>query len=148
MYFPDGNVPSPDALGLERVEQVTFTTTDGLSIHGWFFPSPQPSSVTVLVCNGNAGNRAYRAPLASALRAHGMGVLLFDYRGFGENAGSPTERGLAADSRAARAYLLRRPDVTATRLVYSASRWARPWQPSSRKPIPPPGSFCAHRSRP
>jgi fermentation-respiration switch protein FrsA (DUF1100 family) len=63
----------------------------------------------VIVFNGNAGNRAYRAVLGDALRANGCSVLLFDYRGFGENAGAPTETGLAADARAARAYAIARP---------------------------------------
>jgi fermentation-respiration switch protein FrsA (DUF1100 family) len=72
----------------------------------------------VLVFNGNAGNRAYRAPLAVALRRHGINALLFDYRGYGDNPGAPTERGLASDARAARAYLLTRSDVDTTRLVY------------------------------
>ena len=45
-------------------------------------------------------------------------MLLFDYRGYGDSAGSPDERGLALDARAARRYLLSRPDVDAARLVY------------------------------
>jgi fermentation-respiration switch protein FrsA (DUF1100 family) len=118
MYFPARDVPSLATLGLARAEAVTFTTADGVALHGWFFPGLPTGSATVLVCSGNAGNRAYRAPLATALQAHGVSVLLFDYRGFGENAGMPTEGGLAADSRAARDYLLHRPGANASRLVY------------------------------
>ena len=72
----------------------------------------------MLILNGNAGNRAHRAPLAAALQAHGLQVLLIDYRGYGGNPGSPTEHGLTLDSRAARAYLAGRPDVDTSRLVY------------------------------
>ena len=72
----------------------------------------------MLVFNGNAGNRAYRAPLAAALHRHGLQVLLIDYRGYGGNPGTPTEKGLAADSRAARAYLAGRSDVDRSRIVY------------------------------
>lgn len=119
MYFPFGEVPSPIAVGLANVERVTFTTTDGIRLNGWFLPSRRlPAWFTILVFNGNAGNRAYRAPLAAALRAHDLAVLLFDYRGFGENPGAPTEAGLAADARAARAYLLGRPNVDPARMVY------------------------------
>ena len=118
MYFPLGDVSAPASIGLRNVEPVTFTTADGLALHGWFLPSPRsPAWFTVLVFNGNAGNRAYRAPLAAALRAHGLAVLLFDYRGFGENPGTPTEAGLMADGRAAVAHLLGRTDVDGTRLV-------------------------------
>lgn len=119
MYFPSHQVPSPAAIGLEHVELVTFTTADGLTLNGWFLPSRRsPAWFTILVFNGNAGNRAYRAPLAAALGAHGLAVLLFDYRGFGENPGAPTEAGLVADARAARAYLRGRADVRLERLVY------------------------------
>jgi fermentation-respiration switch protein FrsA (DUF1100 family) len=43
---------------------------------------------------------------------------LFDYRGYGGNPGTPSEAGLFADVRAARAYLLSRPDVDPARLIY------------------------------
>jgi fermentation-respiration switch protein FrsA (DUF1100 family) len=130
MYFPDAGVPSPGTVGLPGAETVTFATADGLSLGGWFIPSSvfrradasasadRTPAATVLVFNGNAGNRAYRAPLATALQEHGLNVLLFDYRGYGGNAGSPTETGLAADARAARAYLTSRKDVDASRLIY------------------------------
>ena len=119
MYFPHPVVPAPSAVGLAEVEQVTFTTRDAVQLHGWFVPAAQsPARATMLVCNGNAGNRAYRAELARAFHAHGVAVLLFDYRGYGDSAGSPDERGLALDARAARTYLRLRQDVDAARLVY------------------------------
>jgi fermentation-respiration switch protein FrsA (DUF1100 family) len=118
MYFPDGRVSAPREVGLAGVESVRFPTADGLELAGWFVPAGAEAKATVLVFNGNAGNRAYRAPLATALAAHGFNVLLFDYRGFGGNPGSPTEIGLAADARAPRDYLADRPDVDAARVVY------------------------------
>jgi fermentation-respiration switch protein FrsA (DUF1100 family) len=119
MYFPISEVPTPGEIGLSDVEPVIFETTDGLRLNGWFFAASGPSPrVTVLVFNGNAGNRAHRAPLAAAFQRHGLQVLLVDYRGYGGNPGTPTENGLAADSRAAHAYLAGRPDVDASRIVY------------------------------
>jgi fermentation-respiration switch protein FrsA (DUF1100 family) len=119
IYFPTAGVPTPGEIGLTDVEPVTFKTTDGLGLSGWFVAVSGPSPrVTVLVFNGNAGNRAHRGPLAAALHRHGLQVLLFDYRGYGGNRGTPTENGLSADSRAARAYLAGRPDVDASRIVY------------------------------
>jgi fermentation-respiration switch protein FrsA (DUF1100 family) len=41
-----------------------------------------------------------------------------DYRGYGGNPGRPSEEGLAEDARAARTYLVGRPDVDPSRLVY------------------------------
>lgn len=65
----------------------------------------------MLVFNGNAGDRSMRAPLAAALNRMGYSVLLFDYRGYGGNSGRPTEDGLAADARAAEAWLAAQPGV-------------------------------------
>jgi hypothetical protein len=119
MYFPTQEVPTLGDVGLTNVEPVTLKTTDGLGLSGWFVAASGPlPRVTVLVFNGNAGNRAHRSPLAAALHRHELNVLLVDYRGYGGNPGSPTEKGLAADSRAARAFLTGRPDVDSSRLVY------------------------------
>ena len=118
MYFPFGGTPSLAAADLPRAESVTLATEDGLSLGAWFVPAAAPPRFTAIVFNGNAGNRAHRAELAEALRRHGIAVLLMDYRGFGGNVGAPSEEGLARDARAARAYLLTRPDVDPDRLVY------------------------------
>src|SRR5262245_26254824 len=119
IYFPASGVAAPRELGLTGVEPVTFETIDGLRLSGWFFSAPGPSPrITVLVFNGNAGNRAHRGPLADGLRRHGFQVLLIDYRGYGGNPGAPSKNGLAADARAARTYLAGRSDVDLSRLVY------------------------------
>jgi uncharacterized protein len=118
IYFPFGTVPAPGDVGLGRAEKVRFATDDGLTLNGWFVPAERPGADTVIVFNGNAGNRAYRSDLAAWMATAGMGVLLFDYRGYAENSGSPSEEGLALDARAARRYVLSRPDVDARRLVY------------------------------
>jgi fermentation-respiration switch protein FrsA (DUF1100 family) len=70
------------------------------------------------VASGNAGHRGLRAPLAAALSRHGLGVLLFDYRGYAGNPGSPYEAGLARDVRAARSFLLERAGVAEGDLLY------------------------------
>ena len=117
MYFPFGRVPDPAAVDLKRTTAVTFDTGDGLTLRGWLINPASAPRFTVVVFNGNGGNRAHRAPLARALAAEGFAVLLFDYRGYGGNPGSPTEAGLKADARAARDYLLRQ-DIDVERLVY------------------------------
>jgi uncharacterized protein len=117
IYFPIDTVPPIETV-LPRGEEVTFPTEDGLVLTGWYLPAPADDATTVIVFNGNAGNRSHRAPLARALHDHGLAVLLTDYRGYGGNPGSPTEEGLALDAAAALAYLEARPDVDRDRLVY------------------------------
>jgi fermentation-respiration switch protein FrsA (DUF1100 family) len=119
IYFPDRSAPTPATAGLSGVEAVEMPVEDGGRLHGWFLASTgTPAPFTVIVFNGNAGNRAHRAPLAATLRRHGLAVLLFDYRGYGDNAGTPTQQGLEADARAACAYAIGRTDVHRDRLVY------------------------------
>jgi hypothetical protein len=117
MYFPDERVAVPSHPATGDLEAVSFTADDGVRLGGWYLPSPGAEFV-VLVFNGNAGNRSYRLGLGAALRARGFAVLLFDYRGYGDSDGRPTERGLQADARAARTYLSSRSDVSADRVVY------------------------------
>lgn len=114
IYFPTRELgPLPPG-----VEEVTFTTSDGLELGGWFFPAAGSDGRAVLVSNGNAGNRSHRVPLAEALRERGWAVLLYDYRGYGDNPGSPSEQGLAEDARAAVSWLADRDDVDADRIAY------------------------------
>jgi fermentation-respiration switch protein FrsA (DUF1100 family) len=120
IYFPDQNVGSPASMGLARAEEVTFAAADGVQLRGWWVPTnaPRPSGLTVIVFNGNGGNRAYRAALAGSLSQLGVSVLLFDYRGYGGNPGTPTEEGLAQDARAAARFVKARRDVDPNRIVY------------------------------
>lgn len=118
IYFPSAFVPEPHSIGLDGAVPVSFPTSDGLTLSGWFVTRTAAPRFVVLAFNGNAGNRAHRAPFADAVAHRGLAALIFDYRGFGGNPGAPSEHGLRLDARAARRYLLTRPDVDAKRLVY------------------------------
>ncbi|MEV4172865.1 alpha/beta hydrolase [Nonomuraea sp. NPDC049709] len=110
IYLPDGRPVPPAAAVIPGARDVSFTTRDGIRLAAWYVPGDH--DVTVLVTGGNAGNRLHRAPLARALAAHGLAVLLMDYRGYGGNPGSPTEEGLLLDALAARA------SIRSPRVVY------------------------------
>lgn len=118
IYFPSRDLPVLEVV-LPGAESVTFETRDGLTLSGWFVPGEvDGDSVTVVIFNGNGGNRGGRVPLARALAGRGYGVLLFDYRGYGGNPGMPSEDGLSTDGSAAVTYLGTRDDVDTGRLVY------------------------------
>jgi fermentation-respiration switch protein FrsA (DUF1100 family) len=117
IYFPLSQAPPPVASVLPGAEDVRFTTEDGVTLSGWFRAGPS-GSPTAIVFNGNAGDRSHRAPLATALHRAGFGVLLFDYRGYAGQSGTPSEDGLAADARAAVAYVQARRDVDPSKIAY------------------------------
>ncbi|MDX1388782.1 MAG: alpha/beta hydrolase [Acidobacteriota bacterium] len=119
IYIPLTSSVAPVAQFLPEAEEVVLETEDGLRLGAWFVPATEdPNGVTVIVFNGNAGDRSFRTPLASALSQLGFATLLFDYRGYGGNPGRPSEAGLAADARAAIGYLEGRNDVDSNRIVY------------------------------
>jgi fermentation-respiration switch protein FrsA (DUF1100 family) len=118
IYFPETSSPPAAATVLPGAREVELHTADGLTLGAWFVPSGSGhGALTVLVANGNGGDRSARAPLARALADTGLDVLLFDYRGYGGNPGTPTEEGLALDVRAARAHLLA-AGVPDDRIIY------------------------------
>jgi fermentation-respiration switch protein FrsA (DUF1100 family) len=115
IYFPSpGPVPSA-AVVSPTGRDVVLDTEDRIQLGAWFFPG---RGGAVLVCNGNGGDRSTRAALAVALNRMGLSVLLFDYRGYGGNPGRPSEEGLAADARAAQAWLAAQPEVDPQRIAY------------------------------
>jgi len=120
IYFPQTGSPVPPVTEvLPDARDVSLRTADGLSLGAWFVQaSSARRDMTVLVANGNAGDRSVRAPLAAALADAGLSVLLFDYRGYCGNPGAPTEEGLALDVRAAHRYLVQDVGVPSERIVY------------------------------
>jgi uncharacterized protein len=118
IYLPSQAIPDPTTV-LPQAEEVVLDTADGLELGAWFVPATgDPTGATVVVFNGNAGNRADRAELARRLGERGVNTLLFDYRGYGGNPGRPSERGLIADARAAVDFLENRSEVDPDRIVY------------------------------
>jgi len=103
-------VPEPH-LGA-AVEEVSFTTEDGLRLEGWYVPSKNRSAV--IAFPGRKGPQA----AARMLIRHGYGVLLFDRRGEGDSQGDPNAIGWNGDRdiKAAVAFLRERPDVDPDRI--------------------------------
>jgi uncharacterized protein len=119
IYFPATEAVPPAAAVLPGSREVVLATSDGLTLGAWFLPANEPDrGMAVLVANGNAGNRSGRVPLARALAREGLAVLLFDYRGYGGNPGSPDENGLARDVRAAHQFLVREAGFSTENLLY------------------------------
>ncbi len=127
VFFPMTQVERrPADLGIPY-DDVYFMTEDGHLLNGWFLPAPSGNSdgapdnrdTTLLWFHGNAGNIGHRVDdLALFHHLLGVNIFIFDYRGYGNSQGKPSERGVYLDSRAALTYLGGRDDVDPRRLVY------------------------------
>ena len=104
MYFPNTETPDLVLAGYSDMAVVTTSTEDGLELFGWY-KAALPGQPTIVYFHGNAGNLFNHSRIARPLIEAGYGVLLVEYRGYGGNAGSPTEDGLYADGRAAIEFL-------------------------------------------
>jgi pimeloyl-ACP methyl ester carboxylesterase len=93
-------------------EDVSFTTSDGLTLRGWYIPSRNGAAVISF-----PGRNGSQKP-ARILARHGYGVLLFDRRGEGVSDGKPNSWGWRGtkDIAAAIRFLERRPDVEEGRI--------------------------------
>lgn len=103
IYFPD--LPSreveasPKDVGLP-FEPLKIRTEDGETLDGWFVPAPAGKEV-LLYLHGNGGNIGHRIDVIRTFHSLGLGVLIFDYRGYGRSTGKPSEEGTYRDALAA-----------------------------------------------
>jgi uncharacterized protein len=121
LYVPGGSRilldPPPELnLGVRRVE---LRAEDGLRLVSWAMPADGGSGFWLLICHGNAGNisEVGRPYHYAGLRTLGLSLFAFDYRGYGESEGRPTEQGLYRDAAAAYSYLRDTLHVPAERIV-------------------------------
>ena len=101
---------TPESFNLEY-ENVTFETSDGLKLKGWFLPGNK-SINTIIVMHGYPTNKADVLPFSMFLLKK-FNVFLFDFRSFGKSEGSYTTAGYkeVKDLEAAVEYLKSRKDV-------------------------------------
>lgn len=116
-YYPDHTIyGTPASRGLS-FEEVDFLSQDGTRLNGWFIPAIGPAQGTVLHFHGNAENMTSHFAFVDWLPAAGFNLFVFDYRGYGQSAGSPDRRGVYEDSQAALIYLRSRPDIDPSKLL-------------------------------
>ena len=97
-------------------EPVTFRSSDGLRLSGWYVRSKNRAAVVLV--HGGGGDRTGAVRHAELLSRHGYGVLLYDSRGRGESEGSHNALGWGweKDVAGALAFLRERPDVDPDRI--------------------------------
>lgn len=136
MYVPRRGPVTLDQAGelTPHIREVSLTSHDGLPLHGWLCLAEANSPIglsqpltqmehedrlLVLMFAGNAGNRASRLSQLALFRGLGCDALLVDYRGYGDNAGTPSEKSFHADARAIWDHITLDWQVPAERIVIS-----------------------------
>jgi len=94
---------TPEALSLD-FEKVTYKSEDGLNINGWYVPADN-SRLTILFCHGNGGNMMHRLDSINLFNNLGLNCFIFDYRGYGNSEGTPSEEGTYMDAMGAYKWL-------------------------------------------
>ena len=105
VYRPSTRIgATPASVGM-YYEEVALVASDGVRLMGWYLPLADARG-TVLFCHGNAGNISNLLAVAEDAHRLRLGILLFDYRGYGQSEGTPSEEGTHRDAEAAWNYLV------------------------------------------
>jgi uncharacterized protein len=113
----------PSELGLDA-QQAHFGV-DGSGqpqLTGWWIPATASgndhSAPAVLLLHGGDGSLADALPRAATLHSLGLGVLIFDYRGFGQSLGQhPTEALMRNDAESGLRYLTTTRGLQRTQII-------------------------------
>jgi uncharacterized protein len=108
-------VATPSSIGLDY-EAVNFETEDGIKLDAWFIPAQKPRG-TVLFFHGNGGNISHRLETIKILHGLRLSTFIFDYRGFGQSDGEPSEIGTYRDAEAAWRYLTEQRGIAENNIV-------------------------------
>lgn len=81
-----------------------FNSKNANKLHAWFVEG-DTNKKTVLICHGNAGHIKDRAGLIQIINQAGYSVFIFDYQGYGQSQGTPSEQNTYDDVESAWNYL-------------------------------------------
>jgi len=117
MFFPEADLnTTPANVGLQY-EEVRLSSGSG-EIHGWWMPVIDPSAPTFLYLHGNGSNVGDLTGRALQLHQLGVGVLLIDYRGYGQSSGPfPNEQRVYEDADSGWKYLTEEKGIAAENIV-------------------------------
>ena len=98
------------------LEEVWLPIDEEVTVFGWFIDAGSTNPV-LLWCHGNAGNVSHRLENIRQFYQRGISVFIFDYRGYGQSTGVPSEVGFYQDALASYDYLIRQRLVSPERLI-------------------------------
>lgn len=87
-----------------KYQSFNFNSFDGTRLHGWKIPRKNLSHKslgTILLFHGNAQNLSSHFLNLAWVTEHDYDLMVFDYRGYGESEGVPSQKGIHQDSQKA-----------------------------------------------
>lgn len=116
IFFPMRQIEyTPKDIGL-IYKEVFFKAEDGVELNGWLIPA-KGTKGTILFLHGNAGNISHRFEKLQIFHDLNLNVFIFDYRGYGKSKGSPSEKGLYLDAKAAYDYLVSKEGIRKEEII-------------------------------
>jgi uncharacterized protein len=97
LYNPGKDYQNSKTLALVDAQEISIETPDGEQLVGWYRPADVGKPM-VLFFHGKGGTMSNRKSRWKTYVELGYGILFFDYRGFGDSSGKPTEIGLKTDA--------------------------------------------------
>ena len=91
-------------------EKVVLKTADDVKLAGWYVPAENARD-TILMCHANGGNMSYYLDTINIFNELGLNCLIFDYRGYGQSQGKPTENGTYLDAQAGWDWLTKKKNI-------------------------------------
>jgi fermentation-respiration switch protein FrsA (DUF1100 family) len=115
-FYPSRQMQESPAVKLFVHRDIEFLASDGLALHGWYFPAERARG-SILVLHGNAQNLSAHVNSVLWLVREGFNIFIFDYRGYGHSDGKPDLAGAHRDADAALETLFLLPGVEPDRVV-------------------------------
>jgi fermentation-respiration switch protein FrsA (DUF1100 family) len=107
---------TPEELGIE-FEDINLETPDNVKINGWFIPAKN-AEFTILYCHGNGGNIMHRLDTINIFYELGLNCFIFDYRGYGNSEGFPSEEGTYLDAKTAYDWLVEKRRIRPEKIIF------------------------------
>jgi len=101
-----------------KYEEHSIDVGGGQKLAAWYIPCPGSSEITLFYSHGNAESVSmslgFVVDMISALKVN---VIMYDYRGYGKNDGSPSVKTFYADVEAVYQFFAARPEMKDRKIV-------------------------------
>lgn len=97
-------------------DTIMLTTADGVKIAANYYPNPE-ARYTILYCHGNATDIGFIRLIMKYFNANGYAIFAFDYHGYGQSGGRPSEATTYLDAEAAYDYLVNHLKISPERII-------------------------------